>query len=40
MVLRGEIKNAETLGRMLQQWRLLRGLSQQWKVKKVKLFTL
>lgn len=29
MVLRGEIKNAETLGRMLQQGRLLRGLSQR-----------
>ena len=29
MTLRGEIKNAETLGRMLQQGRLLRGLSQR-----------
>lgn len=29
MALRGEIKNAETLGRMLQQGRLLRGLSQR-----------
>ena len=29
MALRGEIKNAQTLGRMLQQGRLLRGLSQR-----------
>lgn len=29
MALRGEIKNTETLGRMLQQGRLLRGLSQR-----------
>lgn len=29
MVLRGQISNAEALGRMLQQGRMLRGLSQR-----------
>lgn len=29
MTLRGEVRNAESLGRMLQQGRLLRGLTQR-----------
>lgn len=37
MVLRGEIKNVETLGRMLQQGRLLRGLSQRQLADKLQI---